>query len=173
MEQSDYNIISYNSCSDLGKRINYSSLIVGLAMIAFALWLLFFLNVDNPKSNMNIFRLVAGWMLASIGIVILTFKLRRWVYMPTLSNIRKASYDYPSSKFGTLRRLLASHAGIEKVNISDSSNIRIDCLYSDDGEFVALQAIQYSPFGDKVLTYVIYLYGIEATDFIRAINNIR
>ena len=39
MEQSDYNIISYNSCSDLGKRINYSSLIVGLAMIAFALWL--------------------------------------------------------------------------------------------------------------------------------------
>ena len=71
MEQSDYNIISYNSCSDLGKRINYSSLIVGLAMIAFALWLLFFLNVDNPKSNMNIFRLVAGWILASIGYICL------------------------------------------------------------------------------------------------------
>ena len=70
---------------------------------------------------MNIFRLVAGWMLASIGIVILTFKLRRWVYMPTLSNIRKASYEYPSSKFAGCDEIW--HAGdigtdevIERLN---------------------------------------------------------
>lgn len=161
-------ILSYNNCKDLKRRVNPKTVVVGVVALLAGLYLALMLTVAEPTSNLNMLRLFGGWLLCGFGLALLLFCSRHWVYDPTGSPVGRRSLDFGMEQLPELRKLLAEGTPFEDVRVNDASRVHVDCYASADRRFVAVQVMQYGALADRALTPVAYLYEEQAENFLKA-----
>ncbi len=166
--ESTNNILTYDNCKDLKKVVNPKTVTCGVIIVAAGLAISFLLSTADPKSNLNMLRLFCGWAVTAVGLILLLFNLRHWVYTPTGSAVRRTTRDYAIDQMPQLRKLLEDNTSIADFRTSDISKVHLDCYYSADKQFAAIQVLQYATFGDRPLTDIEYIYTDKAEAFLKA-----
>ena len=163
--ESKYVTISYENCKDLKKAINIKTLVVGVVLLLIGLYISLFLSTADPKSNLNMLRLFGGWAVTGVGLVLLLFCLRHWVYAPTSSSVKRYTRDFTIEQLPKLREMLGEDGDFK---VSDVSVVHLDFYASADRQFVAFQVMQYANLGERPLGEVAYRYNESAEAFIKA-----
>ncbi len=162
------NILTYNNCKDLKKAVNAKTAVCGVIIVVAGLAISLLLSTADPKSNLNMLRLFCGWAVTAVGLAMLLFNLRHWVYTTTGSAVRRTTRDYSIDQMPQLRKLLEDYTSVADFRTSDISKVHLDCYYSTDKQFAAIQVLQYATFGDRPLTGIEYLYNDKAEAFLKS-----
>lgn len=169
--ESNNNTINCASCEGITKKIDPKSIILSLIIIAAGLYILLLLSIDDPKSNMNMLRIVAGWTLAGIGIFRLVFKHSHWTETESGSPVRHRRFVYAPERFPQLKQLASDFAGINALQTVDNASAYVECFSASNRKYAAFQILQYDTFGDRILSPVTVLKGSRAADFISDVAN--
>lgn len=163
-------IISYSNCKDVAQKTDVKAIAISVILIAAGLYVSLAVTVDNPSSSLNILRIFSGWVLTAAGVCGLFFKRTHWAYTPSGSRVKQQTVEYSADQMDELRGLLASVTEEDGPRTGNISHVHLDYFASADGEYVALQVLQYGTFNDTPLTGIISLYGSRAADFLKLVR---
>lgn len=140
--------------------LNLFLLLIGAGLVVYAL--------PQKASSMGMLGITAGGLLAVIAVVYLLFRSQRWVYIPTGSPLRQVTAHMEASRLPELReKLSAFSTAFSTVHSNaDKTTIRIDCTYSADRKFAAVQLSQYSTLLYTPMMDVCYIGEDNAPAFV-------
>ena len=137
-------LLQNSSVEGLQKCVNVRAIIVsvvlccvGVGVVAFALGL-----ADATLSSLG---LLVGCVAILAALYRVCFHATHYIYVPTGSEVKKMSLNFGAKKIFFLWDDVADKFGFRPLNCRDEqSEIRLDCIYSKDGKFAALQLSQYA-----------------------------
>ena len=153
---------------EIQKRVNTKRMVASvlclLAGVALAL-----LSAPYPSTSWGMFGITCGGLVAAVALAFICFRSRHWVFMPTRSPLRLVSRSLP---VGSLPECCEELSRISRQfqaipHFADKSDVRLDYIYSEDGQFAAVQLCQYSTLLYVPLMEICYLRGPKAQAFLQ------
>ena len=139
--------------------ISIVGLVAGLAVAFFAVGL-----ADSTQSSLGLF---VGCVAILVSLYYVCFHATHWVYPATRSEVKKSSLHCEAKKFFEIWEDASEKFGFKAlVCYAEQSEIRMDCIYSKDRKFAALQLFQYSSLLYTPVTDVYELIGDKAAQWI-------
>ncbi len=135
------------------------ALVIGVAVVFYAIGL-----ADSMLSSLG---LLVGCVAILVSLYYVCFHATHWVYPATGSEVKKSSLHCEAKKFFEMWEDASEKFGFKALNCyAEQSEIRMDCIYSKDGKFAALQLFQYSSLLYTPVTEVYELTGDKASQWI-------
>lgn len=150
----------------LKKTINTKSIIINSLIAIAGPCLLLFVSVDRPDSTLNIVRLFGAWTLLIIAAIGFFARSRRWIHTKTGKAIKQFHAEFLAKDFDALHKLLKETPFATKIAIVGQNAVTIDCLYTDDKQFLAYQVLQHDMLDLKPLISVQFIEGAPARKFL-------
>lgn len=120
---------------------------IGLVAAGIALYILSTF-IHDTTSSLYMICAVGGFAAAIVGVLKLCFGGKRLVYLPTQSPVKNYSLYFEALSGDELVRLVeqGKFDEIRDARRKESGPVRLDVQCSEDGRFLALQAMQYVPY---------------------------
>lgn len=154
----------------LKKTVNVKSIIINSLIAIAGLYLLLFVSIDRPDSTINIVRLFGAWTLLIIAAIGFFAKSRRWIHAETGKAIKRLHAEFLAKDFDTLHKILKETPTATKIAIVGQNAVIVDCLYTDDKQYLAYQVQQHDALDIKPLIEVQFIEGAPAQKFIESIK---
>lgn len=130
-------------------------------------------SLEMANSTLSSVTLLAGCIIAIVAIYYLCFHSTHWIYKPTGSEARKISLNHEAKRIIKLWDEIGDEFGFKPLNSrADQSEIRVDCVYTRDKKYAAVQLCQYSSFLYTPLTEIHHLKDEQAARFIERIREL-
>lgn len=171
----DATLFASNS-QELAKRINPAKLLLALLLVVAGVCLFFsFKFVADESSAVSMALMVGGIAVFLWGLFLFFWKSKEIVYLPTGSVVCEDSFFFDNGQIDALRNVLEQRVPIDDTALATASsgNVRLDCICSKDGTFVAMQLYQYVPYAYTPVTDICYFKGAEAEGYSRFIARCR
>ena len=166
------NLLQDSSIEEFKKCANIRTIIISIVLLvvggyvsAYALHL-----TDSLWSSLI---LLVGCTTMIFAVFNLCFHATHYIYVPTGSEVKKVSLNYEAKKFFSIWEDIYEKFGFRPLNcFAEQSEIRLDCVYSKDGKFAALQLSQYSSLLYTPITGVYELKDEKATLWVECLSKL-
>lgn len=140
-------------------------LLAGAGVLAYSLGM-----VNSALSSLG---LLIGGILVIVALYYICFHSTHWVYAPTGSEVKKVSLNCEAKRILKSWEEMREEFGFKSLNCkAEQSEIRLDCIYTKDKKYAALQLCQYSSFLYTPLTEIYYLTDDQAARFIERLSGL-
>lgn len=123
--------------------LSSSFLLIGIVLMVMALS-----NIKDTKSSIYFLTIILSITAMVIGVVKIFFGGKERVFTPTKSKVREYSLKYAMRDYATLKTALESGdlRAMQKVELTETSELRMDILISEDNQFATCQIFEWIPY---------------------------
>lgn len=156
----------------ISKRTSVVSLLLSLVIALVGIvCIVSSLSLDNSSAAVSM-------TLLTLGTIFILFALYRafWrsvdiIYTPTGSVVCEGTFYVDSADLEILHKILKNNdfKHLSRMSFKQNGNGRIDCMFSKDGEFVAVQLFHFVPFAYEPFSAIYYYVGADAKAFKKCI----
>lgn len=130
------------------------------------------MGFDDPNSAVPTFLYTAGALLLLAGVVKLFVSRSAFVYLPTKSRLKGATFYFSPQESDALQACMEMKRfdDLKQLKREKDTGVKLETLYSADGSFAAVQMLEYVPYTYEAITPALCYYGEDArvlTDYFR------
>lgn len=157
----------------ISKRTNIVSVLLslGIALLG-CVCIVISLGLDDSSVTISMVLLTVGTVLLLYALYRVFWRSAEIVYTPTRSVIRERTFYVNSADLEALQRILENKdlKLFSRISFKQSGNGRIDCMFSKDGEFMAVQLFHFVPYAYEPFSAIYYYSDEDAKAFKRYIT---
>lgn len=129
----------------------------------------------DPTAWLYMTAMTLGVTLGGIAIVKLIFRNKSWIYLPTKSPIKAYQLFFQSEHFEQLSTLIRNgdFAALAQTAAHQNSGIRLDVVFSGDGNFSACVLSKYVPYSYEPVDNVYELPSDHIAPFNKMVKAIK
>lgn len=163
--------IRIKQIADIQPRINVSLIVSCLFALCLGLGLIVY-AYTNSDDQMGMAGLFVGVTVAIASLAMILARWEQWVYMPSRSALDKKVLELDLDRFIALHaRMTQVVPELRDVHVNmEKGRVLFECVYADDGQFVAFQLSQYTDLMFAPLMDVRTLTGNQAQGFVKLLK---
>lgn len=132
--------------------------VVGLALGAWGM------TFENPNSSMPSFLFIVAAILVLGGVIKLLVSRKRYVFLPTKSALKLVTlyFDVRSSDELIDCLQVKRFDGLTHIKREKDNGVKVEAMFSGDGQFAAVQVLEYVPYTFEAITPIMCFYKEDA-----------
>ncbi|MDY3032318.1 MAG: hypothetical protein SOR65_00055 [Odoribacter sp.] len=148
---------------EIVKQTNISgvAIVIILGALALGAWGMTF---DDPNSSMPTFLFTAAAIFFLSGVIKLLVSRKRYVYLPTKSVLKLETLYFDVHASDELQACLQMKRfdELSRIKREKDNGVKVEAMLSRDGQFAAVQVLEYVPYSFEAVTPVMCFYKEEA-----------
>lgn len=122
------------------------------------------MGFDDPNSVVPTFLFTAGALLLLAGVVKLCVSRSAFVYLPTKSRLKGATFYFGTQEGDALQSCLEMKRfdDLKRLKREKDTGVKLEALFAADGTFAAVQVLEYVPYTYEAVTPALCYYGEDA-----------
>lgn len=154
------------SVEKLQRTINVRVIAISIVLLIIGIGIVFF-SIGLADSTLSALGLLIGCVAILVSLYYVCFHATHWIYPATGSEVKRTSMHCEAKKFFPIWEEASEKFGFKPLNCyAEQSEIRMDCIYTKDKKFAALQLFQYSSLLYSPVTDVYELTDDKAAQWI-------
>lgn len=156
---------------EIAKQTNISIVAIVVMVVGIALGVLGIL-FDDPNSSMPTFLFTLAALLVFGGLVKLLVSRTCYVYLPTKSRLALSKYYFDVHAGDEVQNCLQMKRfdDLSRIKREKDNGVKVEAMLAADGQFAAIQVLEYVPYSFEAVTPVMCYYGDEAAKVSKALK---